>query len=104
MSRLALLPCLLLVAGCLSPAHEYVAKESKGFKVTQGFVIKLSSLENPEVWALKDGKAYTVTKPGCVVVLEVNRGRRLTFELKPGDRFVHGRPYAYVMQRLQATD
>jgi hypothetical protein len=99
MFRVAPILCLVVVAGCLAPAHEYVMKQQAGYKITQGFVIRLSHLESPVIEELKDGKAYTVTKPGCVVVLEVNRGRRLKFELKPGDRFVHGRPYAFVMQK-----
>jgi len=88
------LPAFL--AACATPTREYLAEQSS-FRVVPGFVISLTDLHDPVVEKLKDGVAYTVTQPGCVVVFENERRERTTWELEPGDRFVNSRPYSYVL-------
>jgi len=87
-----------VVAGCATSTADYLA-EQEGYTVFTGFVIQLSDLHSPKITKLKDGVAYEVTAPGCTVVLEGNRGRRTLHELNPGDLFVQGRPYAFVLKR-----
>lgn len=85
----------LLLAACAAPSHEWI-RDKEGFQVSRGFVID-AQIPNPKVTMLKDGKAYEITEESTVV-LEFGRGRRETFELKAGDYFVHGRPFAYVLK------
>ena len=72
--RLAAL--LLLVASCATNTAAFLESQ-KGHEVTSGYVIRLRDLVSPKVRKLADGVAYTVTQPGCTVVLELgNRQRR----------------------------
>ena len=89
-----LLSLALLLVGCAASSHDWL-REQEGFAVSQGFVID-AHIPNPKITVLKDGKAYEITEESTVV-LEFGRGRRKTFELNPGDFFLHGRPYAYVL-------
>jgi len=96
MRRLSVL--LLLLAGCAASSAAFVA-EREGYIVSTGFVIRVTNMQSPRTTQLKDGTAYEVTMPGCSVVLEFGRGRREKFELSPGDFFVHGQPYSYVLRQ-----
>lgn len=97
MRRLPLV-LLLSMAGCAISSDAFVARQ-EGYTVSRGFVIRVTDLHSPRVTQLKDGTAYEVTEPGCSVVLEFGRGKRETFDLSPGDFFVHGRPFSYVLRQ-----
>jgi len=104
MRALALLP-LIFVVGCVSSTTDYVQSQ-KGYRVVAGYVKKLDGLENPKVRKLQNGTAYTVTTEGCTVVLyfdqkdpRTRQHLHKTYELKPGDQFVNGRPHSYVLIR-----
>ena len=92
----------MLLAACATSTRDYLADRTD-YRVIPGFVISLSELHDPVVEKLEDGTAFTVTQPGCVVVLEDERRTRTTYELQPGDRFVNARPYSYVLLAPRAA-
>lgn len=103
MRRFLLFLPLVAVTACGTTSAEYLDKQ-RGYDVIRGFVISVRSLESPEREQLKDGVAYTITTEGCTVVMEFEsrmpgslRRQRLTYELKPGDRFIQSRPYSFVL-------
>ena len=92
---------LLLAAGCAATTTaSFIDERRSDYRVTEGFIIKLKDLHDPEVRKLADGVAYTATEPGGWVVMEFGRGRRQRFDLEPGDVFVQGRPLSYLLQRI----
>jgi len=94
---------LLLLAACATPTTMEYLNAQKGYIAHSGYVFK-TTLSSPSVKKLKDGTAYTATTDGGSVMLynikRDARGKRReerTFELKPGDIFVNGRPLSYVL-------
>jgi len=101
----AILPLLLAASGCAATAESYVdSRKSDGFRVTAGYVIRLTDLHDPVRKELKDGVSYEVTAPGCTVMLEFGNHRRRVFRLQPGDYFVQSRPFSYVLQQTAAAE
>ena len=94
--RLAAL--LVLVASCATNTAAFLESQ-RGHEVTSGYVIRLRDLVSPKVRKLADGVAYTVTQPGCTVVLELGNRQRREFELAPGDVFVQSRPLSHVVKK-----
>lgn len=93
----------ILAAGCAAATTaSFVDERRPTHRVVEGFVIRLEDLRDPVVRKLHDGVAYTVTQPGAALVMEFQRGRRQRFELQPGDVFVQGRPYSYLLRPIPA--
>ena len=97
MQRLIGLFLLVCLPGCASSSAKYI-QSKQGYRVTRGFVIAVSNLQNPKVQNLKDGVAYEVTTPGGSLTMEFARHRRRSYELRPGDIFIQSRPYSYYLQ------
>ena len=93
------LATLLLLASCAATTTASFLSSQEGYDVTSGYVIRLRDLQNPKVRKLSDGVAYTVTAPGCTVLLELGRGQQQELELSPGDVFVQSRPLSHVLRK-----
>jgi len=97
MQRCGIALFVILLAGCASSTAKYL-QSKEGYRVTRGFVIHLENLQSPKRENLKDGVAYEVTTPGASLIMEFDRHRRQTYELRPGDIFIQSRPYSYLLQ------
>ena len=102
-TRSALLAALLLSA-CASPTTADYLKKQEGYQVIRGHVTSMLGMHSPEVERLKNGTVFTVTTEGCTIEMyfderdpRTHRRKQRTFELRPGDKFINGQPFAYVL-------
>ena len=105
--RLAVLVPLALLSGCLSSAQEYVNENQQGFYTVKGEIKEIEGLTATKWEDLSDGFVLIVDHPGCDVTLQQGETKRSRFDLRPGDRIVHGMEHDFLLSALapnQKTD
>lgn len=95
--RLAVLAALAGVPACSTTGARYV-EGMRGFAVIKGRITRIEALTADMILPLADGRALTVSKPGCRVTIRFDEDRMQVLDLGPGMMVVTGEESDYILQ------
>ncbi len=96
-------PCFLtvlalsgLLASCGTSSGSFI-KMHPTYSVAKGEVVRIENMNSNEVEALSDGRAVTVSRPGCRVTLAFDEERSKVFNVDQGTILVHGKKHDFLL-------
>ena len=93
---LAVLALSGLLASCGTSSGSFI-KMHPSYSVAKGEVVRIENMNSNEVEALSDGRAVTVSRPGCRVTLAFDEERSKVFDVDKGTILVHGKKHDYLL-------